>query len=97
MRFNVGWADHKLSMAAQALGVDTTDMTDHDAALAAADAVEALMREIKHPMTLRELGIVPEDALEADALHALGDTATLFNAHSVNDPAEVLELLRQAF
>jgi alcohol dehydrogenase class IV len=71
-------------------------MTDHDAALAAADAVEALMREIKHPMTLRELG-VPEDALEADALHALGDTATLFNARPVNDPAEVLELFRQAF
>jgi hypothetical protein len=47
-------------------------------------------------MTLRELG-VPEGALEADALHALADTATLFNARAVNDPAEVLELLRQAF
>jgi hypothetical protein len=35
--------------------------------------------------------------LEADALHALADTATLFNARPVNDPAEVLELLRQAF
>jgi alcohol dehydrogenase class IV len=96
MRFNAEHAADKLAMAAQALGVDTTHMTDHDAALAAADAVEALMREIKHPMTLREIG-VPEDALEAAALHALADTATLFNAHPVYDPAEVLELLHQAF
>jgi aldehyde dehydrogenase (NAD+) len=96
MRFNAAHAADKLAMAAQALGVDTTDMTDHEAALAAADAVEALMREIKHPMTLRELG-VPEGALEADALHALADTATLFNARPVNDVAEVLELFRQAF
>jgi alcohol dehydrogenase class IV len=96
MRFNTDHAADKLAMAGQALGVDTADMTDHDAALAAADAVEALMREIKHPMTLRELG-VPEDALEADAMHALADTATLFNARPVSDPADVLGLLRQAF
>jgi len=96
MRFNAEHAADKLAMAAQALGVDTTDMTDHDAALAAADAVEALMREVNHPMTLRELG-VPEDALGTAALHALADTATLFNAHPVYDPAEVLELLHQAF
>jgi alcohol dehydrogenase class IV len=96
MRFNADHAADKLAMAGQALGVDTADMTDHDAALAAADAVEALMREIKHPMTLRELG-VPEDALEADAMHALADTATLFNARPVSDPADVLGLLRQAF
>jgi alcohol dehydrogenase class IV len=96
MRFNAEHAADKLAMAAQALGVDTTHMTDHDAALAAADAVEALMREVNHPMTLRELG-VPEDALGTAALHALADTATLFNAHPVYDPAEVLELLHQAF
>ena len=96
MRFNAEYAAAKLAMAAQALGVDTSRMTDHDAALAAADAVEELMRRINHPMTLREVG-VPEQALPADALHALADTATLFNARPVTDPAEVLELLHQAF
>ena len=96
MRFNADHAADKLAMVAQALGVDITGLSDHDAALAAADAVEALMREIKHPMTLREIG-VPEDALEADALHALADTATLFNARPVSDPADVLGLLREAF
>ncbi len=96
MRFNAEFAAPKLAMAAQALGVDTTAMSDHDAALAAADAVESLMREIKHPMGLRELGI-PEDALEVASLHALADTATLFNARPVNDPRDVLELLRQAY
>jgi lactaldehyde reductase len=96
MRFNAEYAAPKLAMAAQALGVDTTKMSDHDAALAGADAVESLMREIKHPMGLHELGI-PEDALEAASLHALGDAATLFNARPVNDPRDVLELLRQAY
>ncbi len=96
MRFNAEYAADKLAMAAQALGVNTAGLADHDAAFAAADAVEELMREINHPMTLRGLG-VPEDALEAAALHALGDTATLFNARPVSDPAEVLEVFRQAF
>ena len=96
MRYNAAYAARKLAMAAEALGVDTRGMSDHDAALAAADAVEELMRRINHPMTLREVG-VPEQALPADALHALADTATLFNARPVTDPAEVLELLHQAF
>lgn len=96
MRFNVDFAADKLAMAAQALGVDTARMTERDAALAAADAVEALMRKIDHPTTLREVG-VPVDALEADAFHALGDIATLFNARPVSDPADVLGLLRKAY
>ncbi|MGO8872686.1 MAG: aldehyde dehydrogenase family protein [Acidimicrobiales bacterium] len=95
MRFNADHAADKLAMAAQALGVDTSAMTEHDAALAAADAVEDLMRKIHHPMTLRELGIT-ESALEADAMHALGDAAVLFNARPVNHPGEVLTLFRQA-
>jgi len=41
MRFNAEYAAPKLAMAAQALGVDTTNMSDHDAALAAADRLAA--------------------------------------------------------
>ncbi len=96
MRYNAVYAARKLAMAAEALGVDTRRMTDHDAALAAADAVEALMRQISHPMTLREVGVSEED-LGADALHALADIATLFNARPVLDPAQVLEVLHQAW
>jgi acyl-CoA reductase-like NAD-dependent aldehyde dehydrogenase/alcohol dehydrogenase class IV len=96
MRFNIDHAADKLAMAAQALGVDTAGMDTREAGLAAADAVEALMREIGHPMTLHELG-VPEESLEVAAFHALGDSATLFNARPIGDPAEVIELFRQVY
>ena len=46
MRFNVDHAAPKLARVAQALGVDTSGMTERDAALAAADAVEALMEKV---------------------------------------------------
>ena len=96
MRYNAQHAASKLAMAAESLGVDTRTVSDHDAALAAADAVEALMREIDHPVRLREVG-VPEEELDVDALHALGDIATLFNARPVLDPNDVLDLLRKAY
>ncbi|HET6965449.1 MAG TPA: aldehyde dehydrogenase family protein [Acidimicrobiales bacterium] len=96
MRYNADHAAAKLAMAAEALGVDTRGMGDHEAALAAADAVEDLMRRIGHPTRLHEVGVPPE-ALGSDALHALGDIATLFNARPVLDPMEVQGLLQAAF
>ncbi len=50
-------------MVAQALGVNTAGMDDRKAALAAADAIEALMKKVGHPMRLRDVG-VPEEGLE---------------------------------
>ncbi len=96
MRFNVDFAADKLAMAAQALGVNTHGMDDRSAALAAADAVEALMKEAGHPMRLRDVG-VPEDGLAMCAFHAIADSAALFNARPVNDPQEVLELYQQVY
>lgn len=96
MRFNVDYAAGKLALVAQALGVNTAGMEDRKAALAAADAVEALMEKVGHPMRLRDVG-VSEGALEKYAFHAIADATTLFNARPVNDPAEVLEIYRQAY
>jgi aldehyde dehydrogenase (NAD+) len=96
MRFNVDHAAGKLAMAAEALGVDTAGMSERDAALAAADAVEALMKAANHPMKLREVG-VPEDSLGAAAFHAIADTAALFNARPVNDPMEVHQVYTEAY
>jgi len=96
MRYNVDHAADKLAMVAQALGVDTKGMKARDAALAAADAVEALMKKAGHPMKLRDVG-VPEESLPLCAFHAIADTADLFNARPVNDPNEVLELYKQAY
>jgi len=96
MRFNVDHATSKLAQVAQALGVDTKGMAERDAALAAADAVEALMKKVGHPMRLRDVG-VPEEGLPICAFHALADSAILFNPRPTGNPGEVLELYKQAY
>jgi aldehyde dehydrogenase (NAD+) len=96
MRFNVDYAAPKLAMVADALGVSTADMSERDAALAAADEVEALMVSVGHPTKLREIGIQDEDFGMA-SLHAISDTATLFNARPVTGPQEVAALFHEAY
>jgi aldehyde dehydrogenase (NAD+) len=96
MRYNVDHAADKLAQVAQALGVNTTGMKERDAALAAADAVEALMKKVGHPMRLRDVG-VPEENLAICAFHAIADTAVIFNGRPVNDPNEVLQIYTQAY
>jgi alcohol dehydrogenase class IV len=96
MRYNLDCATEKLALIARQFGVNTVGIDQRDAALAAAEAVEALMKKVGHPLGLREVG-VPEDALPQCALHAIADSAVLFNARRVTDPGEVLALFQQAF
>jgi aldehyde dehydrogenase (NAD+) len=96
MRYNVDHAADKLAQVARALDVDTSSMSEHEAAIAAADAIEALMTRVGHPMRLRDLG-VPEDNLAICAFHAIADTAVLFNGRPVSDPNEVLQIFTQAY
>jgi aldehyde dehydrogenase (NAD+) len=95
MRFNVDHAAAKLAQVADAIGVDTKGMSERDAALAAADAVEALMKKVGHPMRLSEVG-VPADALPICAFHALADSSIMFNARPIGDPMEVLAVFQAA-
>jgi aldehyde dehydrogenase (NAD+) len=78
------------------MGVNTTGMSERDAALAAADAIEALMKKAGHPLRLRDVG-VPEENLPICAFHAIADTAVIFNGRPVSDPNEVLEVYKQAY
>jgi aldehyde dehydrogenase (NAD+) len=96
MRFNVDHATSKLAQVAQALGVDTKGIAERDAALAAADAIEALMTKVGHPLRLRDVG-VPEEVLPLCAFHALADSNTMFNARPAGDPGEILEVFKQAY
>ncbi len=96
MRFNVDFAADKMVMVAQAMGVNTTDMDNKKASLAAADAIENLMKDAGHPMRLRDLK-VPEDGLDAAAFHAICDVAALFNARPIGDPSEVAALYKQLY
>jgi alcohol dehydrogenase class IV len=96
MRFNADYAADKFAKVAQALGVNTADMDEHKAALSAADAIEALMTKVGHPMKLRDME-VPEQSLGICAFHAIADTPSLFNARPVNDPGQVLEIYKQVY
>jgi acyl-CoA reductase-like NAD-dependent aldehyde dehydrogenase/alcohol dehydrogenase class IV len=96
MRFNLDYAADKLAQAAQALGASTGGMSQREAAQAAADSVEDLMREVGHPLRLRDLGIPEDEDMGLPAMHALADPATLFNARPVHDPQQVQELYHQA-
>jgi len=96
MRYNVDHATAALGQVSRALGVDTTGMSGREAALAAADAIEELMRRVGHPTRLRDVG-VQEDSLDIAAFHAIADTAALFNARPVNDPGDVAALYKEAY
>jgi alcohol dehydrogenase class IV len=96
MRYNVDTSADKLAQVATALGVNIAGMSERDAALAAADAVEALMKKVGHPMRLRDVG-VPEESLPICAFHAIADTAVIFNGKPVNDPNDVIQLFQQVF
>ena len=83
-------------MVAEALGVNMAGMDDKQAALAAASAIERLMKEAGHPLRLRDVG-VPEDGLDMAAFHAIGDTAALFNARPIADPGDVAAIYKQLY
>jgi acyl-CoA reductase-like NAD-dependent aldehyde dehydrogenase/alcohol dehydrogenase class IV len=96
MRYNVETSADKLAQVAHALNVNTSNMSDRDAALAAADAIEALMVKVGHPMRLRDMG-VPEESIPVCAFHAIADTAVIFNGRPVNDPNDIIALYTQAY
>jgi alcohol dehydrogenase len=96
MRFNNTDVAEEQAVIAEALGVDTRNMTVEQAGLAAADAVARLNAELGLPATLKAVG-VPEDDLEVCAQVALSDGAIIYNGKPVFDPAEILPVLRKAW
>ncbi|HEY5145160.1 MAG TPA: iron-containing alcohol dehydrogenase, partial [Polyangiaceae bacterium] len=78
---------------AQALGaaVDAPEK----AAVAAADAVDALLRACNHPTRLSEVG-VPKEGLSACAEVAITDLAAVYTARRAS-PAEIEQLYRAAW
>ena len=66
MRYNLDACAERQRLIAEAMGVATPSMSDAEAGLAAADAVDALCRALALPRTLREVD-VPEEGLAAIA------------------------------
>ena len=96
MRYNLDACADRQRLIAEAIGVASSTMTDEDAGLAAADAVDELCRELELPRTLREAG-VPEDGLEYIATATLQDRSLSTNPKTVVDAGPIMEVLRAAY
>jgi alcohol dehydrogenase class IV len=96
MRYNLDACADRQRLIAEAIGVADTGMTDEEAGLAAADAVDALCRELGLPRTLREVD-VPEEGLEYIAAATLHDRGLSTNPKPVSDAGPIMEVLRAAY
>jgi alcohol dehydrogenase class IV len=96
MRYNLDASAGRQALIAKAMGIDTKGMSDEDAGLAAADAVDRLCRQLKIPATLREVG-VPEEGLELIAAATLQDRALATNPKPIADAGPIMTVLRSAW
>lgn len=90
MEFNMPACVKKFGVIARTMGVDTTGMTDEQAAQAAVDAVRALSIRVGIPQTLTEINIKASD-IPALAKQAIADVCTPGNPRDVTE-AEIIEL-----
>ena len=96
MRFNLDACADRQVLIAQAMGIDTSGMTDHEAGLHAADGVAGLCRSLGLPERLRDVG-VPEDGLELIAAATLHDRGLATNPKPVHDAGPIMSVLRDAW
>ena len=78
------------------MGIDASSMSDHSAALAAADAVEGLRNSLGLPGRLRDMG-VPEEGLELIAAATLKDRSLATNPTPVTDAGPIMSVLRSSW
>jgi len=95
MEYNMPACVIKYGRIAKAMGVDTENMSNEEAAIAAVNAVKQLSIDLGIPQTLREIGI-PEEALPQLANDAFNDVCTGGNPREITE-ADILELYKKAF
>ena len=96
MRFNAEASSDRQVLIARAMGIKTQGMSDMDAAMAAADAVENLRISLGLPGKLRDVG-VPEEGLELIAAATLHDRALATNPTPVADAGPIMTVLRNSW
>jgi len=96
MRFNLDDSADRQALIAQAMGIDTSGMTDLDAGMAAADGVDQLCRTLGLPQRLRDVG-VPEEGLELIAAATLHDRSLATNPKPISDAGPIMSVLRDAW
>ncbi len=95
MEFNMSAAKKKYGDIARAMGVDTRNMSEDEAACAAVEAVKKLSAAIGIPQKLREIGI-PKESLSQLAADAIIDPCTGGNPKDVTKE-QILELYEKAY
>jgi alcohol dehydrogenase class IV len=96
MRYNLDACADRQRLIAEAIGVAKRRMSDEEAGLAAADAVDGLCRTLELPRTLREVD-VPEDGLALIAAATLHDRSLSTNPKPINDAGPIMDVLRAAY
>ncbi|MCB2226187.1 MAG: iron-containing alcohol dehydrogenase [Desulfarculaceae bacterium] len=92
MHFNILAAAPKYRMAAEALGQDVNGLSDHDAAMAALEAVQDLFDDVGLAMSYEEMGI--EDfQIHEDVLEEILSVPTKQANPRVSGPEEIVGLL----
>ena len=95
MEYNKEAAKAKYRTIAEAMGVDTSSMSDDEAADAAVKAVKDLAIRVRIPQHLSEIG-VPESGLPTLAQAAFNDVCTPGNPRQTN-VEEILAIYQKAF
>ena len=95
MEYNKEAAKAKYRTIAEAMGVDTSSMSDDEAADAAVKAVTDLAIRVRIPQHLSEIG-VPESGLPTLAQAAFNDVCTPGNPRQTN-VEEILAIYKKAF
>jgi alcohol dehydrogenase class IV len=95
MRYNLEKYPGRHAEVADAMGLDTTGLSDVEAAHEAVDAVEALIDEVDLPSSLRELGVDEADLPEI-AEKAL-DTIEIHDNPRDADAEDLLKVARDAY
>ena len=96
MRYNLDACADRQRLIAEAIGVAKPGMSDEEAGLAAADAVDGLCRALELPRTLREVD-VPEAGLATIAAATLQDRSLSTNPKPINDAVPIMDVLRAAY
>ncbi|MFB3120059.1 MAG: iron-containing alcohol dehydrogenase, partial [Stenotrophomonas maltophilia] len=96
MRFNQAHNPSGQARVASLMGVNTADMAEDAAAVAAAGAIADTFGDLGMPLRLRDVG-VPWDGIEPIAEDAMTDFALHRNIRPVKEASELMELLREAW
>ena len=96
MRFNLDEVPDLLSNIAEAMGIATDKLTEHDAAKAAADEMQTFSNNIGLDNRLSKLG-VDEETLRQCAELSMSDGSIIYNPKMVMDADEVFKVYMKAY